>query len=236
MSNANNLNYFGRDLKAMSFAINYHRWIIKNFKPYLGEKIAEIGAGSGNFSVLILEEQKQLVAFEPSENMYPILNERLKAEKRAEIVKGFFGDNYSKFKNSFDSVMYVNVLEHIEDDEKEFSHMYDSLKPGGHALIYVPALSFLFSDFDRNLGHFRRYDKKGLMKIAKRAGFEISLAKYFDLPGILPWFVAFVLLKGTIESFQVSLYDRLVIPAVRAIESRFAPPIGKNLLLVAKKT
>lgn len=235
MSNNNTLQYYGRDLKAMSFAVNYHRWIIKNFKPYLGGDVAEVGAGSGNFSLLLLEEAKHLIAFEPSENMYPILSERLSGEKRVETVNGYFGDAYSKFKNGFDSVMYVNVLEHIEEDEKEFSHMYKALKRGGHALVYVPALSFLFGDIDRAMGHFRRYDKKGIVKIAQRSGFDIRLVKYFDLPGIVPWFIIFVLMKRGWKSSNVSLYDRLIVPSVRAIESRVAPPIGKNLLLVAKK-
>ncbi len=230
--------YFGRDLEAMSFAVNYHNWIIDEFKPYFGTQVAEIGAGTGNFTELLLASKttiQNLVAFEPSSNMYPLLAKKMTGIEQVKTINGFFGSPNEVQEPGFDSVIYTNVLEHVEQDEQELRNMYRSLKPGGHALIFVPALSFLYSDFDKQLEHYRRYNKDGLVKIAKDAGFKIEKAKYFDLVGIIPWFIAFRVFKGSISGSSVSLYDKLVIPVMRKIESKITPPIGKNLLLIAKK-
>lgn len=230
--------YFGRDLKAMSFAVNYHNWIINEFSPYFGANVAEVGAGTGNFTELLIAANaniKRLVAFEPSTNMYPVIEERFAGVKYVETVNCYFGSKYNNPNNDFDSVVYINVLEHIKDDEKELSHVYRSLKSGGHALIFVPALSWLYSDLDKELGHYRRYNKQRLIRLVQSMGFNIVKAKYFDFAGIIPWYVVFVLLKGSIAGSSVSLYDKIVVQTMRQIERIITPPIGKNLLLVGKK-
>ena len=230
--------YFGRDLEAMSFAGNYYKWIIEEFKPYIGENVAEIGAGTGNFSRLLIDLPiKSLIAFEPSTNMYPLLKKKLAAANDIEVktINQFFGNKYQDYHKSFDSVIYVNVLEHIKDDAKELLYVYDTLKKGGYALIFVPALSWLYSDLDKELGHFRRYQKPSLIKVVQDAGFNIIKVKYFDFVGIIPWYVAFVLLKQQIGRGKVSVYDRWVVPVVKKIEDLITPPIGKNLLLIGQK-
>ena len=84
--------YPGKELEAMSFAVNYHRWIIDEFDPYLGETIAEVGAGIGSISKLLLKKRvKRLFAFEPSHNMFPLLEKELRQEERAKAVNDFFG-------------------------------------------------------------------------------------------------------------------------------------------------
>ena len=228
--------YFGRDLEAMSFAVNYHNWIIDEFEPYFGAIVAEVGAGTGNFTELLIAKNiKSIVAFEPSANMYPLLEERLAGARQVKTVNCFFGDGCNNSQNGFDSVIYVNVLEHIEDDEKELFYVHRSLRIGGHILILVPALSWLYSNLDKNIGHFRRYHKQGLVRLIETAGFNIIKVKFFDIFGIVPWYFAFVLLKKSMTGDDVSLYDRLVVPIMQKIEGIVTPPIGKNLLLVAKK-
>ncbi len=226
--------YFGKDLEAMSFALNYHKWILSEFYPYLGSSVAEVGAGTGSFSELLLETSiKSLKAFEPSENMYPLLKETLSAYERAEAVNGFFGSN--TMEDKFDAVLYVNVLEHIDDDASEIVNAYNALNNSGHLLIFVPALPWLYSNLDKQVGHFRRYVKKDLVHLAKNANFKIIKAKYFDIAGIIPWYINFVLLKNEISGGSVSLYDRLVVPPMRILEQFVPPPVGKNILLVARK-
>ena len=226
--------YFGKDLEAMSFARNYHKWILAEFLPYIGKSVAEVGAGIGSFSTLILEANIScLKAFEPSQNMYPLLQEALSRDKRAEAINDFFGK--ANTGERFDSVLYVNVLEHIEDDASELSVVREALNPNGHLLIFVPALPWLYSDLDRQVGHFRRYVKKDLVELTQRSGFLVVKARYFDVAGIVPWYINFVLLKNAIRGGSVSLYDRLVVPVMRIMEGLVSPPIGKNVLLVAKK-
>ncbi len=159
--------YFGKDLESMSFAKNYHRWILAEFSPYLGQNIAEVGAGTGNFSILLLETNiRKLKAFEPSDNMFPLLKKTLSKDKRACVENNFFGRTITE-EEHFDSVLYVNVLEHIEDDMSELIKAHDALVSGGHLLIFAPALPALYSNMDRQIGHFRRYTKKNLLKLVQ---------------------------------------------------------------------
>lgn len=219
----------------MVFAKNYHKWILAEFMPYLGSTVAEVGAGVGTFSALVLETAiRTLVAFEPSQNMYRLLTEALSKDERAKAVNDFFGRTNTGTR--FDSILYVNVLEHIEDDSAELANARAALNLHGHLLIFVPALPWLYGELDRQVGHFRRYTKKRLVELAQRSGFSIVKARYFDVMGVIPWYINFVLLRNSINSGGVTLYDRLVVPAMRVIEQVLPPPIGKNVLLVAKKT
>lgn len=228
--------YTGRDLEAMSFAKNYHKWIMQEFKQYLGYSVAEVGAGTGNFTNLLLEHVNTLIAFEPSKKMYSLLQERFAENPKVQIINGFLDSDIHKLEKYFDSVIYVNVLEHIEDDEKELFEVYKILKPGGHALIFVPAISLLYSTFDKKVGHFRRYYKKEIVKLAQKIGFRIKKAKYFDFVGIIPWFIFLKLLKQQLSGDQALLYDKLAVPVMQKIEKLIIPPVGKNILLVLQKT
>jgi SAM-dependent methyltransferase len=227
-------NYPGRELEAMSFAANYHRWIVGEVAPFLGRRVAEVGAGIGSVSALLLEQPiERLEAYEPSANMFPQLAARLAGEPRARPVNAFFGAEAPS--QPFDSVAYINVLEHIGDDRGELGRAFAAIRPGGHLLVFVPALAWLYSDFDRRIGHARRYSRAGLVELARTAGFEVLRARYFDLAGVLPWYVNFVLLRRGLGAGGVALYDRLVVPPMRRLEGWVAPPFGKNLLLVARR-
>lgn len=234
MHAADKPSYFGKDLEAMSFAENYHKWILEYFAPYLGRDVAEIGAGVGDFSKLLLSKTiSRLTAFEPSSNMFPRLKAALEADLRATTCYGYLGVKGAS--GPFDSVVYVNVLEHIEDDVAELRRAYACLRSQGHLLVFVPALQWLYSELDRQVGHFRRYTKKQLVELVQGASFEVVRARYFDVAGILPWYVNFVLLKNSMGSGSVRVYDRLVVPMMRVLEAHIPPPIGKNVLLIAVK-
>jgi SAM-dependent methyltransferase len=237
MSSENESFYIGKDLEAMSFAEKYHQWILDEFHAYLHGDVVEVGAGSGNFtSLLAAADIESLTSFEPSENMYGILASRVREQERITAIHGFFDKNYDNYQSRFDAAIYVNVLEHIEKDLDELRFVWESLKPTGFLCIFVPALSWLYSDLDKEVGHFRRYHKKPLERLVKQAGFTVLKSKYFDMPGILPWYLLFVLMKKKITGSNVSLYDKWAVPVIRKIESIVSPPLGKNILLVARKS
>ena len=128
------------------------------------------------------------------------------------------------------------MLEHVEDDAGELAAIYSLLRPGGNALIFVPANRWLMGSMDRELGHFRRYTMKELREKCEAAGFRIRLASHFDFLGIAPWWLKYCLLKSrTMEPAAVRLYDRCVVPISRFLENLIPPPIGKNIVLVAGK-
>jgi len=218
----------------MGSADHYRRWIVGCFAPFLGKKVAEVGAGIGSVSRILLEHPiERLTAFEPSSNMFPMLASTLRGEPRAAAVHGLFGG--AQANQSFDSVAYINVLEHVEHEREELAAARDALRPGGHLLVFVPALAWLFSDFDRAVGHYRRYSKDGLERVIGHAGFEVVESRWFDVAGVLPWYVHFTLLGRGMGRGSVSLYDRLVVPPMRRLEALVRPPIGKNVLLVARR-
>jgi 2-polyprenyl-3-methyl-5-hydroxy-6-metoxy-1,4-benzoquinol methylase len=227
------MKYTGREIEAMDFAVNYHRWILDGFRPWLGKRIVEVGAGSGAFSELLMGTKPEaLTMLEPSGNLYPLLAERMRRGQPLNVTLR----EAAKFIATPDSIIYVNVLEHIEDDEDELAAVHSLLSNGGRVFIFVPANSWLMSDMDRLMGHYRRYTRDELIRKCRSAGFQIRSAKYFDFPGIFPWLLKYRLMKSTsMESGLVKLYDGVVVPVIRMMEDLISPPMGKSILLIGEK-
>ncbi len=231
-----NVKYEGKDLEAMSFAHNYHTWVLSKFRPYLGKAVAEVGAGSGNVTTMLLGQGvEELVAVEPSDEMYPLLTQKFHSMPQVVSIHALFADIYQKYIGHFDSVVYVNVMEHVEHEQQELQYIQQALKPCGHVCIFVPALPWLYSEFDASIGHYRRYTKKYIKTLLVEAGFEIVTLSYFDVLGIIPWLIVFTLFKKKLSSGNTALYDGYVVPFSRILESVFPVPIGKNILVVARK-
>ena len=115
--------------------------------------------------------------------------------------------------------------------------MFDTLKTGGKLLIFVPALPFLYSELDRVYGHFRRYRRRELRNCIESAGFRIEKLRYFDISGVLPWWLLNTLMgKTSLHRPSLTVYDRLLVPPTKFVESVFPPLIGKNLILIASKS
>jgi SAM-dependent methyltransferase len=233
--------YVGKDLEAMSFAVNYHNWILDEFRPFLGKNIVEVGSGTGSFSELLLREKPEILSLiEPSE-MFDNLKQNISQFETAtetnfhHAIFAEVCEAISEAKKP-DSIIYVNVLEHIEDDAGELEMIYQTLDEGGRCFIFVPALMSLYGEFDRKIGHFRRYTKNDLEEKCAAAGFKILKSKYFDFAGIFPWYVKYKLLKSdSLESGAVTIYDKLVVPVIKKFETYLNHPTGKNILLIAEK-
>lgn len=236
------LAYEGCDLEAMSQAPNYYQWLLKIVKPYFGNAVVEVGAGSGSFSrqLLTLEPAKAIFV-EPTKNMFKLLKQTVEASKPkatkvktynaylSEITKELKGDKPDTF-------VYINVFEHIEDDLKELKQVKSLLPSGGHVIIFVPAHQALFSKFDESIGHFRRHSKESVTKLANDAGLQIVKVRYMDMVGVVPWWVSFKMLNRTkLTPNMIRVYDTVCIPVIRAAETLVPARFGKNVLLVARK-
>lgn len=239
---SNKIEYVGKDLEAMDFAVNYHLWIFELLKPYLGDDLVEVGAGTGAFSELLLKsEPKSMTLIEPSAmfeklKVNPILR---KTSAQINYFQNVFTAVASQIKKevSPDTFLYVNVLEHIENDQEELMTVQNTLNSRGRVCIFVPAMPLLYSQFDKNIGHFRRYRKKELTEKCRNAGFKILLARNFDFFGVLPWLIKYRILGSTtMESGAVKFYDDFAVPFLKQIEGVVTPPFGKNLLVVGEKT
>lgn len=234
--------YMGREVDAMSFAKEYHGWILQIFKSFLGTRLVEVGAGTGAFSeMLLMERPKSLVLIEPSKRMFSQLAKRIEKPKRGTEVNIYnatlreVADEITK-PHRPDSIIYVDFLEHIQDDVKELARAYRTLGRRGRLFVFVPAQGWLFGRFDTEVGHFRRYHKADLRKKCERAGFVPLKCIYLDFAGIAPWWISYRLFKSSkMQPKMVKLYEQFILPLSRAFESRVPPPIGKNLLLIAEK-
>lgn len=234
--------YPGRELEAMSFAVKYHRWILEVFAPLLGTRLVEVGAGTGSFTELLHERRPESLALvEPSEEMFRVLAERavaLRGATRISLHNSVFRSAAGRIREETrpDSIIYVNVLEHIDDDVGELEAVRQTLDSGGRAFIFVPALRWLYGNFDREVGHARRYTKRELEEKCARVGLRVVLSRYFDVLGVVPWWLKYCLLRSDkMEQGAVHFYDKYGVPLTKAAESVVRPPLGKNILLVAEK-
>jgi len=233
--------YAGTELEAMAFAENYHRWILEIFKPYFGKRVVEVGSGSGSFAELLVNDQIETLSLvEPAAELYKLLNERvgrLSTATRIKTYNAIFTEVAEQIKltQKPDSIVYVNVLEHIDDDEAELRAVHQTLTPGGRIFIFVPAFQWLFGEFDRQIGHYRRYTQAELCEKCRRAGFRIVAAKYMDLLGIVPWWIKYRLLGSTtMDPRTLKLWDKYAVPVSRSIESTIKPPAGKSIIFVGE--
>lgn len=237
----NKVVYAGRDLESMSFAVNYHKWIVDEFRSFLGKHFVEVGAGTGSFSELLLEENPQTLSLVEPSGMFEHLQNNISQIKSSSKVN-FYHSVFTQAAAEIaalqkpDSIVYVNVLEHIEDDLNELKIVYQTLEKGGRCFIFVPALMKLYGEFDRKIGHFRRYTKSELENKCKLAGFNIIKSKYFDFTGIIPWYAKYKIFKSdSLDAGAVTLYDKIVVPITSRFEKIIPAPIGKNLLVIIEK-
>lgn len=229
--------YSGDELAALADMPNYYDWILSHFRPHLGGRAVEFGAGIGTISSVIAPAVESLELVEPSPRFARTLNERFADTAHVTVSGSTFEASVVRMPDeSRDAAVLVNVLEHIEDDVAALRDLYRILAPGGRLLLFVPALPALYSEFDRRVGHFRRYRLKPLRHAVASSGFEIVVGRYFDSVGALSWWLINKVARATtIDSRMASLYDRAFVPPLRLLEGVVAPPVGKNIVLVARK-
>jgi SAM-dependent methyltransferase len=226
--------YSGTELDAMAEARNYYAWILQQFAPHLGTRTIEVGAGIGTFSDFLLDgtDLTELTLVEPAENLLPFLRGKFAADPRVKVMSGYLEDSAPS--PSVDSVIAINVLEHVEYDVRFLKQSRLRLREGGALLLFTPALSKLYGSLDEAFGHYRRYSKRDLENKLRSAGFEPECIRYFNLPGVVTWFLAGrVFQRKTIRPRDARLYDRWVVPWVSRLETLWAPPVGQSLMAIA---
>ena len=229
--------YEGHDLEILADMPNYYGWIVDTFRPWLKGHTMEIGTGIGTVARLIFDDVDSLYLVEPSPHLTELLPPSIANHEKVSIYNETSEQRLPQMADqTCDTVIMVNVLEHIEDDGDAIEQLYRILKPGGRLLLFVPALQFLYSELDSKHGHFRRYHLAPLAFKLKSHGFKIHYNKYFDLAGVLPWWLINTLGKKTeFNPAMAIIYDRYIIPITRFIERFISPPLGKNIIIVAER-
>jgi SAM-dependent methyltransferase len=216
---------------------NYNNWIVSQFASFLHGRTAEVGAGIGTISERLLAHVQSLDLIEPAPVMAGQLREKFSGEDRVDVFARTLEDwQQAVGRDEYDGIVLVNVLEHIKDDHAAARGFFRSLKPGGHLMIFVPAMPFLYSKLDYAYGHYRRYTRKNLHECIATAGFEIEKLHFVDLAGVFPWWLLNTVLgKTSFHAPSLRFYDKYVVPVTRSCESLLRPPLGKNLILIARK-
>ena len=222
-------------LEGLRDADNYYAWIADLMTPYLGASVLEIGAGVGTFSRFLSGSGRHVTAVEPDPEAFKHLHLRFSDDSQVTTMEGD-SSLASLEVSTYDSVVLVNVLEHIADEVSELERLYQLVKPGGYLLIWVPAHELLYARFDEAVGHFRRYNKRRLSALADLAGFETVSVKYVNPVGALGWLAGAKILRQTpTDSALTSFFDRKVVPWARKIERPAGSPFGQSALLIARR-
>jgi SAM-dependent methyltransferase len=220
-------------LERMAAAPRYNRWMFDRLRPWVGRRVLEIGAGIGNMSAFLMDRER--IVLTDTEPFYlGRLHERFAGRPHvsvAELRLPAVGPGLRA--ERFDTVVCLNVLEHIEDDHASLRAMHDLLAPGGRLVLLVPSLRALFGTLDQALGHFRRYVPDELSEKLRAAGFRLRHLEYFNLAGVPGWWLTGrVLRRRLIPSGALRWYDALV-PLFR-LERLLPWRVGQSLIAIGE--
>ncbi|MFL6246832.1 MAG: glycosyltransferase [Thermoanaerobaculia bacterium] len=222
-------------LERMGKLSRYNDWIWQAIAPYVGNRVLEVGAGIGNMT-RVLYGRDLIVATDLELPYLHILRNRFARNPTIEVERlDLNSDECLALKrHEFDTVVCLNVLEHIEDHEGALQRLYEVLVPGGRLALFVPADQKLFGTMDTQVGHFRRYSREELQRLIEAAGFVTEKMTYQNIFGRFGWWLNGRVLKRThLPAGQSRLFD-LAVPILRRLEPK-NPSRGLSLIAVGQK-
>ena len=222
------IQYDGFELEHFDSALNFRKYQISLIKDYLNGSLLEVGAGKGGLAANYINLLDDVTLIEPDKNLYNFLKKKFK--KKLSIKN----QSIRKVKNKFDVVIYFDVLEHIKDDLKEVINAKKRLKDDGILIFSVPAFQIFYNEFDKSVGHFKRYNKKDFQEISKKTNLKIIELQYYDSFGLL------LLILNKVFNFsskniknKIKIWN-FFIPLSRLIDLVTFNKFGKSLICVFK--
>ena len=228
--------FYERDLRQMAEATNYLAWQFGMVRPYIRGRVLEVGAGIGTFTSRMAAVAEHVTALEPNRYCFDRLSQEtagLPNVSRHELsVEEFHTSGAGD--RAFDTIVCMNVLEHIRDDAAVLREFRALIAPNGRLVLLVPAVPIAFGEIDRRLGHYRRYTKRSARALFAGSGWRGVHLRYFNVIGLLGWlWNTKVLVKQAQSDQQIRLFDRVVVPVLSRVESAMPIPAGQSLLAVA---
>ncbi|HLF35910.1 MAG TPA: class I SAM-dependent methyltransferase [Cyclobacteriaceae bacterium] len=227
-------------LEAMAVAPRFNQWIYETIAPFCRGNILEVGSGIGNISEFFLKNGSRITLSDIRPAYCNRLGEKFAGYRNLEsVVQLDLADvsiekKFSLMKESFDTVFALNVIEHIGNDHLAVKNIRQFLPNGGRIIILVPAYQALYNGFDKNLGHFRRYNLKSLNRLMVSNGFKIIYHQYFNIAGILGWFLSgSVIRKATIPKGQMKIYNMMV-PLFKVLDKAVFNSAGLSVISVGE--
>jgi 2-polyprenyl-3-methyl-5-hydroxy-6-metoxy-1,4-benzoquinol methylase len=217
-----------KSLETLSQTPKYYRWLCSRVQPYIRGKTLELGAGIGNFA----QWARTLATEYHATDVDPILVERLKQD----FPKAFRWDLFEPFpgEDLYDTVIILNVIEHLQDDSGAMEALFNRLQPGGHLIVMVPAMHFLYGSLDRAFGHYRRYHKSEMLRLMEHVNLHVVRDMYLNVAGMFGWYLYGKILKHQQLPQQLCSRFNLVLPLLK-IERPLAHFGGLSLITVGRK-
>lgn len=214
-----NYSYIGSELELFADAINWKKYYSLLIQEHLGHEVLEVGAGIGSTTkVLCKGNQRLWTCLEPD----PLLANRIESLLACKELPNYCKVRVGTLSNLapneyFDTIIYTDVLEHIDDDKRELKDATNHLLNRGKLLILSPAHQWLFTPFDKVIGHYRRYDKKSLLSIIPN-NFKCIELQYLDSVGMIASLAnKFILKKRMPSQQQIRIWDKVMVPMSRVI-------------------
>jgi len=222
--------YIGTELDLFAGAIHWKSYVARMLGPYIRGDVLDVGAGiGGNIAPMTNDRVRSWTALEPD----PGLAGRIAGGERIEVVVGTSGDLGEDVR--FDTILYMDVLEHIADDRTETERAARLLAPGGHLIVLVPSHGFLFSPFDAAIGHHRRYGL-GQLRALRPKGCEPVFCRLLDSVGFFASLAnRLALRQNNPTARQIAVWDRLMVPLSRTLDPLLGFRFGKSALAVWHK-
>ena len=220
-------------LEGLATAVNHRHWFVELAQPYLGDNPIEIGSGLGDYAVEWARETRRFTATEADPDRLIRLKERLAGIPNIEVRQMLLP---TAEEGEYTAAVSYNVLEHIEDDQAALTSMRHLVLPGGAVIIVVPAFPFAMSPVDIATGHVRRYTIRSLREVMTRAGLRVERIDYANALGLIGYYMATSVFRmAPKEGRMVKVYDKMVVPATKAMERRVRPPFGQSVFAVARR-
>jgi len=224
-----------KTLQRMRGLYRYNAWLWDKVAPYVGERVLEVGAGTGTMT-RYLSSHEQVVATDVDPKYLAMLRNTFENDPHVRVAPFDLGDQDAAhgLAPGFDTVLCLNVLEHVDDDVGALRRIHHLLGARGRVILIVPASHRLYGEIDRAIGHYRRYERDELDHKLTAAGFEVEHLSAFNVIGALGWYINARLLRRTaVPGFQARIND-LLVPALR-FEDRYKLRFGLSLLAVGRK-
>lgn len=229
--------YVGSELDLFAAATQWKAYVRARVGPYLGDEVLEVGAGfGGTTQVYCKGTERRWVCLEPDARLADRLSGSIRdgsLPRCCTAVTGTIADTTGL--PPFDSILYADVLEHIENDRAEVAAAAGRLKPGGHLVVLAPAHQWLFTPFDTAIGHYRRYTKATLAVLTPPE-LDVRRLAYLDAVGMAASLGNRVLLKQSMPTArQIALWDKVMVRLSRIVDPLIRYSVGKSVLAVWRK-
>jgi SAM-dependent methyltransferase len=227
---------------------NYHRYLLEHTEGFMGQKIMEIGCGYGQYTEFLLKRGKFVLATDIDNDLLACLQKNLGSQHPHSLKTQFIDLNQNLsiiecLSWQPDTLLCLNVLEHIEHDKEVIKYLYTNSRANTVAIFLCPAHQALFGFMDQQAGHFRRYNRQTFQKLFTSAGWSIAKCFYINPIGAIGWFVRNKLIPPSSRSLDdpkinsdIAIFDKYLLPISRTLDPFFKYTLGQSVVVIAKKT